>query len=96
MKEQSYSYPLDPAWATSEMATVISFYRAVEDAYEVGINRAKFLDCYHDFQGVVRSKMGEKRLGRQFAEASGYEFYPVVKMAESSNKKTIKMAGDEL
>lgn len=94
MKEQNYSYPLDPDWTVEEMTTVISFLRAVEDAYEVGINRAQFLDRYHRFQTVVTSKMGEKRLGKQFAAVSGYELYPAVKQAMTTNKKIIKMVGD--
>ncbi|WP_283587876.1 UPF0223 family protein [Limosilactobacillus viscerum] len=94
MKNQTYSYPLDPEWTTDEITTVINFFRAVEDAYEVGISRDKFLSCYRAFQGVAGSKMGEKRLGRQFADASGYEFYPLVKLAQNSASKTIKMVGD--
>ena len=79
----------------SEMETVIAFWRAVEDAYEAGIGRQVFLDRYRDFKTVVPSKMGEKQLWRQFAQASGYEAYPVLKRARESQAKFIKMVGDE-
>ena len=70
-------------------------WRAVEDAYEAGIGRQVFLDRYRDFKTVVPSKMGEKQLWRQFAQASGYETYPVLKRARESQAKFIKMVGDE-
>lgn len=95
MKEQNYAYPLDSDWSISEMKTVIAFWRAVEDAYEAGIGRQVFLDRYRDFKTVVPSKMGEKQLWRQFAQASGYETYPVLKRARESQAKFIKMVGDE-
>lgn len=95
MKEQNYAYPLDSDWSISEMETVIAFWRAVEDAYEVGIGRQVFLDRYRDFKTVVPSKMGEKQLWRQFAQASGYEAYPVLKRARELQAKFIKMVGDE-
>ena len=95
MKEQNYAYPLDSDWSISEMETVIAFWRAVEDAYEAGIGRQVFLDRYRDFKTVVPSKMGEKQLWRQFAQASGNEAYPVLKRARESQAKFIKMVGDE-
>ncbi len=95
MKGQNYAYPLDSDWSISEMETVIAFWRAVEDAYEAGIGRQVFLDRYRDFKTVVPSKMGEKQLWRQFAQASGYETYPVLKRARESQAKFIKMVGDE-
>lgn len=91
MKEQNYAYPLDSDWSISEMETVIAFWRAVE----AGIGRQVFLDRYRDFKTVVPSKMGEKQLWRQFAQASGYEAYPVLKRARESQAKFIKMVGDE-
>ncbi len=57
MNSQNYSYPLDPSWTTKEMETVIAMFRAVEDAYEVGIDRDKILDCYRAFMfSTVLSK----------------------------------------
>ena len=61
MNSQNYSYPLDPSWTTKEMETVIAMFRAVEDAYEVGIDRDKILDCdkkIRCFTFVIRSLKG--------------------------------------
>lgn len=93
MKAQNYSYPLDPSWTTAEMEQVIAMLRVVEDAYEVGINRQIVLDRYRDFKKVVPSKMEEKQLGREFAQSSGYVLYDVVKAAQNSTAKKIKLAG---
>ena len=57
MNSQNYSYPLDPSWTTKEMETVIAMFRAVEDAYEVGIDRDKILDCIDD----VGERIEERR-----------------------------------
>ncbi|MDO4903774.1 MAG: UPF0223 family protein [Limosilactobacillus sp.] len=94
MKEKSYSYPLNPDWTPDEMVTVINFFNAVEDAYETGCDRDKFMDNYRKFQNVVGSKMGEKQLGREFKDVSGYDYYQVVKLAQSSSQKKLKMVGD--
>ncbi|QZN93740.1 UPF0223 family protein [Limosilactobacillus panis] len=94
MRQQNYSYPLDPDWTTDEMETVIAFLRTVEDAYEIGAPRGKILEKYRAFKKVVRSKAGEKQLGRQFAKSSGYQLYTVVKLASTSQKKMIKVAND--
>ena len=50
MQSQNYSYPLNPSWSTTEMETVIAMLRAVEDAYEVGINREELLKRYRAFK----------------------------------------------
>lgn len=89
--EHSYSYPLDPSWSTDEIVTVVNMLRAVEDAYETGVNRQHVLDAYQAFKVVVPTKAGEKQLGRQFAKLSGYQLYDVVKAARQSTKKTIKL-----
>lgn len=95
MNEQSYSYPLDPSWSIDEMEKVIAMFRAVEDAYEVGINRQEILDRYQNFKQVVTSKAEEKSLGREFERLSGYVLYRVVKMAQESTSKKVKMVGKE-
>ena len=71
--------------------TVIAMFRAVEDAYEVAIDRDKILDCYRAFKQVVPSKAEEKQLGREFEKNSGYVLYRVVKAAQESTDKRIKM-----
>lgn len=94
MKQHSYSYPLDLEWTTAEITVAISFFNAVEDAYEKTVNRQLLLSRYDDFCQVAGSKMAVKQLERQFAAVSGYQAYPVVKAARNSTKKTIKMVGD--
>lgn len=94
MQSQNYSYPLNPGWSTAEMETVIAMLRAVEDAYEVGINRAELLKRYRAFKQIVNSKAEEKQIGRDFERDSGYVLYRVVKAAQDSDAKKIKMAGD--
>lgn len=95
MNAQNYSYPLDPTWTTKEMEQVIAMFRAVEDAYEVGIDRQQVLDRYRAFKQVVPAKAAEKQLGREFAKNSGYVLYQVVKMAQESSSKKIKMTGQK-
>ena len=48
------------------METVIAMLRAVEDAYEVGINRQELLKRYWAFKQIVNSKAEEKQIGRDF------------------------------
>ncbi|MBD5806007.1 UPF0223 family protein [Lactobacillus sp. 0.1XD8-4] len=95
MNSQNYSYPLDPSWTTKEMEQVIAMFRAVEDAYEVGVDRRLVLECYRAFKQVVPSKAEEKQLGREFEKNSGYVLYQVVKEAQESSTKKIKMVGSK-
>lgn len=95
MQSQNYSYPLNPSWSTAEMETVIAMLRAVEDAYEMGINRQELLKRYCAFKQIVNSKAEEKQIGRDFERESGYVLYRVVKQARESDARTIKMAGDQ-
>lgn len=95
MQSQNYSYPLNPSWSTAEMETVIAMLRAVEDAYEVGINREELLKRYRAFKQIVNSKAEEKQIGRDFERESGYVLYRVVKQAQGSDTRIIKMAGDQ-
>ena len=93
MHDKNYSYPLDPSWSTAEIETVIAMFRAVEDAYEVGINRQQVMDCYRKFKMVVSAKSEEKRLGREFAKATGgYQLYDVVKAAREQKSGQIKLS----
>ncbi|MDF9443851.1 MULTISPECIES: UPF0223 family protein [Lactobacillaceae] len=93
MHDKNYSYPLDPSWSTAEIETVIAMFRAVEDAYEVGINRQQVMDCYRKFKMVVSAKSEEKRLGREFAKATGgYQLYDVVKAAREQKAGQIKLS----
>ncbi|WP_283575513.1 UPF0223 family protein [Limosilactobacillus pulli] len=93
MHDKNYSYPLDPSWSTAEIETVIAMFRAVEDAYEVGINRQQVMDCYRKFKMVVSAKSEEKCLGREFAKATGgYQLYDVVKAAREQKAGQIKLS----
>ena len=93
MHDKNYSYPLDPSWSTAEIEPVIAMFRAVEDAYEVGINRQQVMDCYRKFKMVVSAKSEEKRLGREFAKATGgYQLYDVVKAAREQKAGQIKLS----
>lgn len=93
MHDKNYSYPLDPSWSTAEIEAVIAMFRAVEDAYEVGINRQQVMDCYRKFKMVVSAKSEEKRLGREFAKATGgYQLYDVVKAAREQKAGQIKLS----
>lgn len=84
-----YDYPLDYTWNTDEIITVITFYNAVEEAYEIGIESSKFIELYKEFKKVVDSKSEEKQLDSAFEELSGYSIYQVVKA--SSNGDLIKL-----
>lgn len=93
MHDKNYSYPLDPSWSTAEIETVIAMFRAVEDAYEVGINRQQVMDCYRKFKMVVSAKSEEKLLGREFAKTTGgYQLYDVVKAAREQKAGQIKLS----
>ncbi len=91
----NYSYPLDPSWSTDEIVTVVTMLRTVEDAYETGVSRQQVLTNYRNFKKVVATKAGEKQLGRQFAKLSGYQLYDVVKAAQESTAKKIKLEVSE-
>ena len=49
---------------------------------------------YRAFKQIVNSKAEEKQIGRDFERNSGYVLYQVVKAAQDSDAKKIKMAGD--
>lgn len=90
----NYSYPIELDWSHDEMATVIALWNAVEAAYERGIETRVFQQAYRDFKQVVKSIGEEKRLGREFEEASGYSLYRVVQMSKTDSKR-IKMDNGE-
>ena len=88
----NYSYPIDLEWSHEEMNKVIKLWNAVEEAYEKGIQVEAFKKAYQEFKTVVRSIGEEKRLGREFEEASGYSLYRVVQ-ASKNVTKIIHMEG---
>ena len=80
-----YNYPLDYHWSTEEIIDVIALYNAVEKAYEGGISKEEFMNCYRKFKLIVDSKSEEKQLDKQFYEISHYSIYQVVKAAKNND-----------
>ncbi|MFD1319376.1 UPF0223 family protein [Loigolactobacillus zhaoyuanensis] len=91
MSNQNYQYPLDANWTKTELLQVIAFYRAVEQAYEQGCVVARFLAAYQDFKQIVPSKSEEKRIDREFTQASGYSIYRAVQAAKNATRNQFQM-----
>ena len=62
-----YDYPLDYTWSTEEIIDVMSLYNAVEKAYEEGISKEEFMNCYRLFTSIVDSKSQQKQLDKESA-----------------------------
>lgn len=60
--EKNYSYPIDLEWSREDMVRVIDLWRAVELAYETGIDRELFLKKYQAFKQVIPA-IGEEKNG---------------------------------
>lgn len=88
---QNYEYPIELDWTYDEMDQVIQLWRAVELAYETGINREEFLTRYRGFKEIVPAKGEEKHYAREFEKLSGYSLYHAVKAARDSDKPKIKL-----
>ncbi|WP_203624282.1 MULTISPECIES: UPF0223 family protein [unclassified Lacticaseibacillus] len=89
--EANYEYPLDLDWSKSEMIKVTTLYTLVEDAYEKGVDRANLLAAYAGFKEVVPDKGTERRLGREFEQASGYSIYRVMKAAQATTDGRVRV-----
>ena len=50
---KNYSYPLDLSWSTEELASVLSFFNQVEQAYEQKADARIYLEAYKAFKKVV-------------------------------------------
>lgn len=89
----NYQYPLDFEWTAEEIVQVTTFYRAVEDAYELpqGIKAERILKAYDGFKTVVASMAQEKQLDRKFKQITGYSLYLTVKAAQKKRQKSVKM-----
>ena len=77
-----YNYPLSHHWTTEEIIDVVSFFQAVEKAYETQITRENFMSAYKSFKKVVPSMAEEKTIFKEFEEASGFNSYRIVKKAK--------------
>lgn len=86
-----YSYPFDESWSTEELASVLSFFNRVEEAYEGGVEARDFLAAYQQFKQVVPGKAAEKTLGREFEAASGYSLYRAYQAAKERGDGRIRL-----
>ncbi|CUB20040.1 hypothetical protein BN2127_JRS3_02138 [Bacillus safensis] len=84
-----YQYPMDVDWTTEEKIAVISFFQAVEKAYEKGIAKQELLDGYKRFKEVVPSKAEEKTHCAAFEKGSGYSPYRAVKTAREAEETAV-------
>ncbi|WP_175988720.1 UPF0223 family protein [Bacillus sp. Marseille-Q1617] len=84
-----YQYPLSIDWTTEEVIDVISFFEAVEKAYEKGIKKEDMMARYRKFKEIVPSKSEEKKICNEFEESSGYSFYHVVKKMKEAGDETV-------
>lgn len=84
-----YQYPMDVDWTTEEKIAVISFFQAVEKAYEKGIAKQELLDTYKRFKEIVPSKAEEKTHCALFEKESGYSPYRTVKTAREATESAI-------
>ncbi len=87
-----YSYPFSIEWSTEEIIDVVSFFEAIELAYEKGINRQELVTRYRKFKQVVPAISEEKTYFREFEEESSYASFPVIKeMKAGTGDETIKL-----
>ncbi|EHB6451661.1 UPF0223 family protein [Enterococcus faecalis] len=91
---KDYQYPLDLDWTTEEMVIVTNMWTAVEQANETGLPVDKFLTTYQQFKTVVKSIGEEKRLCREFENASGYSLYRTLQQAKKQGSGKLKLGDD--
>ncbi|EHU8859776.1 UPF0223 family protein [Enterococcus faecalis] len=91
---KDYQYPLDLDWTTEEMVIVTNMWTAVEQANETGLPVDKFLTTYQQFKTFVKSIGEEKRLGREFENASGYSLYRTLQQAKKQGSGKLKLGDD--
>ncbi|MEB2357524.1 UPF0223 family protein [Bacillus pumilus] len=84
-----YQYPMDVDWTTEEKIAVISFFQAVEKAYEKGIAKQELLNTYKRFKEIVPSKAEEKTHCAAFEKESGYSPYRTVKTAREAEESAM-------
>ena len=84
--QRNYSYPLNLSWSTEELASVLSFFNKVEEAYASKVEAKEYMDAYRAFKKVVPSIGEEKRLGREFEEVSGYSLYRATQTAKQKEE----------
>ncbi|WP_050635767.1 UPF0223 family protein [Candidatus Stoquefichus sp. SB1] len=80
-----YDYPLDPYWSTQEIIDVMALYNAVEKAYEEGISKEEFMNCYRQFTYIVDSKSEQKQIDAAFEKVSHYSIYKVFQKSKDND-----------
>lgn len=91
MTLKNYQYPLDSDWSKAEIICVMRFYQSVEQAYEHRCSVNDFKQAYQAFKQIVPDKAGEKRLGREFEQVSGYSIYRAVQAANQTQGKQFNL-----
>ncbi len=79
----NYNYPLESHWTIEETLKVVSFYNAIEKAYEQGIDKSELMEAYRQFSEVVMMKSEQQKLQKAFQEVSGYDAYAVLQSAKT-------------
>ena len=80
-----YDYPLELDWDTQEIIDVMALYNAVEKAYEEGISKQEFMECYRRFCEIVDSKSRQKQIDAAFEKVSHYSIYRVFLKAKDAD-----------
>lgn len=80
-----YDYPLSPFWDTQDIIDVMALYNAVEKAYEEGISKEEFMNCYRRYTSVVDSKSEQKQIDIAFEKVSHYSIYQVFNKAQEND-----------
>jgi uncharacterized protein YktA (UPF0223 family) len=80
-----YDYPLDFTWTTEEIIDVMSLYTAIEKAYENGISKDEFMECYRKYTAIVNSIAQQKQIDKEFQKVSGYSIYQVFKKSQEND-----------
>lgn len=83
--------PISLDWSKEEVIDVLAFFQGVEEAYDKGIDREKFLALYRRFKEIVPSKSEEKHLFKKYDEGANVSCYQVVKRAREGTDDKIKM-----
>ena len=86
-----YQYPMDVDWTTEEKMAVISFFQAVEKAYETGIAKQALLEAYKRFKEVVPSKAEEKTHCAAFEKEVGIPLSHSKSAREAEETAMIRM-----
>lgn len=87
----NYEYPLMPEWSKDEIISAVEFYAMVEEAYQKGVSKDKFLKKVQEFKKLEPSIASQKRLDRQFEKISGFSIYKAIQTVSKSSKKYVKV-----